>query len=189
MLSSRIAVTLASCLAIAAFACSSAPAPTPGQGDRDTDTSPTTPEKPKGGSTNPGTPDKDETPTTPGGETTPSGDGAACLNKADADGCFSCCDALDPKAFDAANAAADACLCGNTGACKTQCANTACKGSEPDQACDTCIQSAPAAKCEDTFFETCEKDASCAKILACGDKCAEKFPENRRGGGGRGGGG
>ncbi len=188
MLTSRISVVVATTLAIAAFACSSAPAPS-GDLNPKRETSSSNPDKEstpdKNNPSKPGGEEEEEN--TPGEETPTGGDGAACLQKADAEGCFTCCDAIDPKAFDEAIAAADACLCGANGACNTQCANSICKGAEePDAACGQCLDSQAAAKCEDTFFQTCESKASCKTVLACEDKCAEKFPQ-RRGPGGRGG--
>ena len=183
MRTSRIAIAIASCIAITAFACSSPDVPSREQ-DPKRETSTNNPDRNNGGATNNNnggstTPGGGET-TTPGGGNTnpaPTNDGAACLAKANGEACFECCDAIDPKAFEAATKAADDCLCNaTTGPCKTPCGTNLCQGKEPSDACFTCMEGQPAAKCNDTFKTTCEASAGCKTVMECSKKCADKFP-------------
>jgi hypothetical protein len=180
MFTTRIAIALSASLAIVAVACSSPDVPSR-QPDPKGDTKPTDPDKTGGGTRTPSggtTPGGGETPPGGGTDPKPTNDGAACLAKPDADGCFTCCEEIDPAALEAAEKAADTCLCdAASGPCKTQCGTTLCQNKEPSDACYTCMDSQPAAKCGAAFKTACDASAGCKAFVECSKKCADKFPE------------
>jgi hypothetical protein len=167
-------------LALVLFACSGE-APTAstkgnqttskaGDKDNDTDTKkPTSGTAPTGGTT------QTTDPTNPA----PTTDGAQCASQTKADACFDCCDP-SKTAFEASDKVFGDCICGTSGKCATQCAQTFCNAQNPSEpaqgdACDTCLQQ-NYASCDQAAGDVCDKDANCKKASDCvqAAKCFEK---------------
>lgn len=176
---SRLAVSLASLVALAAFACSGAPpASDIGQGDtKAKDKAPSSAGKTPSGST--------PAPTTPGGDTTkppvtPLEDDNACGKKPDAMTCEDCCFAKAPTAFDAADKAYFDCLCAPT-TCATDCAASVCADkeneNEPTAACKACLDKNEDS-CDAKAGAVCEGSAACKAVDAClATQCDPKEPQ------------
>ncbi len=106
------------------------------------------------------------------GSTSSSGgpDPSACSKQA-GEACFDCCfQGVDTSAMDQAYSE---CMCGATGACKTECGNNACAGKAPSAACDTCSQSAKAKKCDDAAVAACDANAGCKAASTCAESCPQ----------------
>ncbi len=67
-----------------------------------------------------------------------------------------------------------ACLCGASGVCKTECAQDVCAGAdtEPSQACMTCMDS-KGASCEQAADTACQANAACKAASAATEACAK----------------
>lgn len=185
--SSRAAVSLATLVALAAFACSSA---TPDSGLPDSK-GPSTPSKTKAPAE--GDDDDTTTDTSPATPSEPEKDTNTCGTKATSMECGDCCIAKKPAAWEAADDVFFDCLCAPS-ACATACAESVCataeNQNEPTAACNTCLDAQEPA-CDDKATAACDADADCKAIEAClttsCDPIADK--EDQAGGGGGGGNG
>lgn len=172
---SRLAVSLATLLALAAFACSSSVPDTIGNGESKTKT----PSGPAKGANDQNPADKpagDPAPTTPA---KPLDDAGECGKKADAQTCGDCCIAKAPDAWDAADKVYFDCICAAT-TCQTQCAESVCAAAdnenEPTAACKTCLD-ANDQTCGDKANAACDANAACKAIDAClTSQCDPKEP-------------
>ena len=115
--------------------------------------------------------------TDPPSSTTTSADTATCAAKPDLDTCIECCAGGDETAFKVADDAFQACACGATGVCKTECAADYCTGDktkEPSQSCLDCLDT-KAASCDESASTACQGDAKCKAASACAKSaCASK---------------
>jgi hypothetical protein len=165
MITSRLAVSVSTVLALAAFACSSAPSTDIGTGTP-TKNATKTGDKPGTGNS---------TGTTPGGNTTdpapstPLQDTKACGQKTTSKACGDCCLASAPTALDAADQVWGECICAAT-ACQTECSASICSTTDtqaaPTAACDSCLM-AKGQACEDKAATTCDADPKCKAAHAC----------------------
>jgi hypothetical protein len=164
MITSRLAVSLSTVLALAAFACSAAPT---------TDTGTGTPTK-NATKTGDKTGNDTSTGATPGGNTdpapsTPLQDTNACGQKTTSQACGDCCLASAPTALDAADQVWAECACAAT-ACQTECSASICSTTDnqnqPTAACESCLQ-AKGPACEEKAAATCDADPKCKTAEAC----------------------
>lgn len=181
-ITSRFAVSLASVIALAAFACSSAQ-PDTGLSDS----------KPTGSKTPAPAKDDDSkaTDTSPSEPTQPLDDSKACGSKATAQECGECCLAKKPTAFDAADQIFFDCICAAT-ACATACSDSVCatadNDNEPNAACKTCLDAQEPA-CDTKAGAACDADADCKAAEAClASSCDPIAEKEEKAGGGNGGG-
>lgn len=89
-----------------------------------------------------------------------------------------CCSGGKPDAVKAGATAYNACLCGPSGACKTECATDLCSTDESgqaSQACEDCLKTKEQ-PCIDEADTACEADDACKAVSACADaaKCEDK---------------
>ena len=165
-MNTRLAVSLVTALALAAFACSSAP-PDTGTG---TGTGTKT-KTPSGSSTSqsPTDPSSPTNPTTPTTPTTPLTDTAACGMKATSKECSDCCVQKTPTALDASDKIYGDCICAAT-TCATACVDSVCAMADntntPTAACKTCLDTNDQ-MCGDKAGAACDADATCKAASAC----------------------
>jgi hypothetical protein len=90
-----------------------------------------------------------------------------CAAKTTADECGQCCDQAHNNGADVGDKVYMDCMCNSPGACKTECANSLCAGSEPQQgdACDTCLGNDTA--CGQKADDACNASADCKAFEAC----------------------
>jgi hypothetical protein len=123
------------------------------------------------GSTSSGSTSSGGSTSSSGSSGTPTGPDTAACSKLGADACFDCCfKGVDTTAMDNAY---QTCMCGATGACKTECGNNACTGGQPSAACNTCAQSAKAQVCDDAAQTACDADTGCKAASACAESCPQ----------------
>lgn len=180
----RIALLGTAAAVLAVVACSSSPEipndlPTgrPMRGSAPTKTSADAGSATKGGESeaeNEGTPPP---PPRDAGSTTPTptpttdagtgGTGGACSGEASRQSCYHCCETTNPGALDVLDQAFGTCVCAAT-ICGNECGSTFCNGIEPaaGSLCDQCIGTYYGT-CDDYAVAQCQKNATCAKMLAC----------------------
>lgn len=114
-----------------------------------------------------------------GGEETTPTNAATCGAKSGYEACMDCCTGGKPEAVKAGQEAFRTCLCGTSGACKTECATDLCATDEANaqesQACADCLKN-KGQSCIESADTACEADADCKAATACADaaKCEEK---------------
>jgi hypothetical protein len=61
------------------------------------------------------------------------------------------------------------CACNSPGPCKTACADSYCKGKQPQQgdACYTCLEQQGQGECGDASAQACHADPECVAFARC----------------------
>jgi len=108
---------------------------------------------------------------------------AKCAQESSQQACGQCCIQNHPSGYQVFLSAVLACACGASGdagqgACATECASTACKAtpSQPDTACNACLQGAigSGGACSGPVTSACSADADCMAEQQCLTPCQSK---------------
>jgi len=95
----------------------------------------------------------------------------ACAAEGTVSACAECCGTGEPSGVNTLNAAIQACACGTTGACASECATEVCASipATEGDACYTCLSAALATTgpCDTPVHTTCTADPSCSAYLSC----------------------
>jgi len=88
-------------------------------------------------------------------------------------GCRACCAAQYPDAAALFETTEETCACTTPGDCKTECANSLCKGLQPQgqPACEACVFNKDAGGCFGVAAQTCAADTECQKFAGCVAGC------------------
>ena len=87
-------------------------------------------------------------------------------------GCRACCAEQYPDAAALFVTTEETCACTTPGDCKTECANTICKGIQPQGgACEACLFNKDAGGCFGVAVTTCAADTECQKFAGCVAGC------------------
>lgn len=110
-------------------------------------------------------------PTVDSGAATDTGSAVTCGASATQSACAECCGSLNPAGVSTLNTAIQACACGTSGTCATECATEVCADipASSGDACFTCLSAALATSgpCYASVQAACTADPGCSAYLAC----------------------
>lgn len=88
-------------------------------------------------------------------------------------GCRACCAQAYPDAAALFESTEENCACTTPGDCKNECANSLCKGNQPNaqSPCEACVLSKDAGSCFETAAAACATTPECGKFAGCVAGC------------------